>query len=136
MGLRPSLSRRRARPLTHRFGRYSVRTRWWCTLRYSSSFSQSLGGTLVYRIGWSSAVRIVARVWGPKRSSALLQFHPVFGRRYLVVTGRGTASSQRASPSAPPSALTPVAGHLLPVAGARRATPRRIHGVRLAMAAT
>ena len=37
------------------------------------------------------------------------------------------------SPSAPPSALTPVAVQLrLVVAGARRAIPRRIHGVRLA----
>ena len=35
----------------------------------------------------------------------------------------------------PPTALTP-AVQRRPVAGARRATPRRIHGVRLAIAAT
>jgi hypothetical protein len=39
------------------------------------------------------------------------------------------------SPSAPPSALTPVAVQLRTV-GARRAIPRRIHGVRLAISAT
>ena len=50
---------------------------------------------------------------------------------------RAKVGFQNPSPSAPPSALTPVAVQLrLVVAGARRAIPRRIHGVRLAITST
>ena len=49
---------------------------------------------------------------------------------------RAKVGFQNPSPSAPPSALTPIAVQLRPVAGARRAIPRRIHGVRLAITAT
>src|SRR6478609_458666 len=52
-------------------------------------------------------------------------------RCYLHATHLSTMSRTRT----PPSALTPVAAQLRTV-GVRRATPRRIHGVRLAIAAT
>jgi len=48
---------------------------------------------------------------------------------------RSSPNEDRAAPETPPTALTP-AVHRRPVAGAMRAIPRRIHGVRLAITAT